>query len=457
LGVSVGSRVDVAVGLSVAVDASVAVDSCVVLAVSLGVGVVPAPEQAVSQINTAPNLNIRSTILPNGACNLLTNHVFLFANLLDQGAASMSSSLQLPALYRIWRKRLAQLNPDSRYESYRLTNMLLLVVGMYKAGSVHLSMIARQLPIRAQKLSLVRRLRRMLANGSIRVREWYKPVAVGIIKAAACDGQVHLLIDGTKVGSGYQLIMVGIAYRRRALPLAWTWMRVPVGHSTAHKQIALLAYVHSLIPPGIHISLAGDSEFGGADLIRQLNAWSWDYVLRQRGSKRFMPYQMFTLFRIDRQNLTSGDIRWLGRVNLTSSNPVVTNLVMYWARGESEPWYLATSLPSPHGAIRLYRRRMWIEEMFGDMKGHGFDLESSRLGHFLRLSRLTLIVCLLYLWLIAVGEHVISTGQASQVDRSDRRDLSIFRIGWDFIERRLVLNDPVPAVFLPVFTKVSGG
>jgi hypothetical protein len=100
---------------------------------------------------------------------------------------------------------------------------------------------------------------------------------------------------------------------------------------------------------------------------------------------------------------------------------------------------------------------MWIEEMFGDMKGHGFDLEVTFLKHFMRLSRLTLAVCLIYLWLVATGEHVIATDQAHEVDRTDRRDLSIFRLGWDFIERRLALGDPILFVFSPKFGKVSGG
>jgi hypothetical protein len=81
-------------------------------------------------------------------------------------------------LYRIWRKRLSQLIPeDCRYHRYRLTNMLLLVVGVYKARSVHLSLIARTLPVRVKKLSLVRRLERFMDNGAIRVREWYRPIA----------------------------------------------------------------------------------------------------------------------------------------------------------------------------------------------------------------------------------------------------------------------------------------
>jgi hypothetical protein len=90
------------------------------------------------------------------------------------------------------------------------------------------------------------------------------------------------------------------------------------------------------------------------------------------------------------------------------------------------------------------------------MKGHGFDLERSRLRHFLRLSRLTLAVCVLYVGWVATGEQVLDAHLFAEVDRSDRRDLSIFRLGWDFIERRLALHDPFPDVFIPNFYPVSG-
>ncbi len=68
--------------------------------------------------------------------------------------------------------------------------------------------------------------------------------------------------------------------------------------------------------------------------------------------------------------------------------------------------------------------------MFGDLKGHGVDIESTHLRHFLRLSRLTLAVVLLYFWLIAFGAQTIKSGQRRLVDRNDRRDYSIFRIGF---------------------------
>jgi len=94
--------------------------------------------------------------------------------------------------------------------------------------------------------------------------------------------------------------------------------------------------------------------------------------------------------------------------------------------------------------------------MFGDLKKHGFDLEMSHLRHFLRLSRLTLAVCLLYLWLLTLGEYVIQQALTAQVDRTDRRDLSIFRLGWDFLEDCLPLPAPIPIVSFLNFCSVSG-
>lgn len=158
---------------------------------------------------------------------------------------------------------------------------------------------------------------------------------------------------------------------------------------------------------------------------------------------------------IDSFDLHPGMTVWLGNVVLTRESAYPTNLAPFWTKGEKEPgiWF-PTGLN--HMLLRLYRRRMWLEKMFGDMKSNGFDLERSRLRHFLRLSRLTLAVCLLCVWLVATGEHVLTKQLFAEVDLSDRRDLSNFRLGWDFIERRLALHDPFPDVFIPNFCSMSG-
>jgi hypothetical protein len=69
------------------------------------------------------------------------------------------------------------------------------------------------------------------------------------------------------------------------------------------------------------------------------------------------------------------------------------------------------------------------------LKGHGFDLESSHLKSFVKLSRLTFAVVLLYVWSISYGSYIAHTNQRRWVDRSDRGDLSIFQVGFRMIQR----------------------
>jgi hypothetical protein len=71
------------------------------------------------------------------------------------------------------------------------------------------------------------------------------------------------------------------------------------------------------------------------------------------------------------------------------------------------------------------------------------------LQHFLRLSRLTLAVALLYVWLISIGTRTVRSGLRHLIDRKERRDLSIFQIGLRFIERCLT-NDRL--IRLPLCT-----
>ena len=134
----------------------------------------------------------------------------------------------------------------------------------------------------------------------------------------------------------------------------------------------------------------------------------------------------------------AGQRVWFPKAYLTQQAIYPVSVLIYWKIGEKEPWCLVSNLPDASLTVRYYRRRMWIEEMFGDFKKHGFDLEHTLLCHAARLSRLTLAVAFLYVWLLSVGSRTIRVGLRHLVDRKDRRDLSIFQIGLRFIERKLI-------------------
>jgi hypothetical protein len=90
--------------------------------------------------------------------------------------------------------------------------------------------------------------------------------------------------------------------------------------------------------------------------------------------------------------------------------------------------------------------------MFGDLNSNGFDLESTHLHSFIRLSRLVLVVTLLYDWRATTGVKSIKAGLRHLVDRKDHHDLSIIQIGWRIINRRLInINRFLFHCFLPLF------
>lgn len=350
--------------------------------------------------------------------------------------------MPINSLYHTLFRQIQELRPGQRVTQVR--NFTWLLVGIYLSRSVYLSRIAAKMPGEAKLLSLVRRMSRLLDNRAIQVRDWYEPIARQWLTAQARQViQIHLILDGTKIGFGHQLLMVGLAYRRRTIPIAWTWVRQTRGHSTASIILSLLAYVQSLLPKGIAVLLVGDCEFGSVAVLRQLETWSWDYVLRQKANTKVCLAQVTEWKDFASHIDKAGQSFWLGAGWLTESKIHFTNLLIHWKIGEKEPWCLATNLPDRHMALKAYARRMWIEEMFGDLKRHGFDLESTMLHNFVRLSRLTLAVALLYVWLISTGTQVIRDGMRHLVDRNDRRDLSIFQIGWRSIERLVVNASPI--------------
>ena len=157
------------------------------------------------------------------------------------------------------------------------------------------------------------------------------------------------------------------------------------------------------------------------------------------------PWQKISQF-----ELTPGDTRFIGWVRLTLKHRDPDYwLVLHWEKGEEDPWYLASDVSGRNDLIRRYKLRMWVEEMYGDFKGHGFDLEATHLRQVHRLDRLVLAICLAFVWLIAVGSRVVKKGLRHFVDHKSRRDKSYFHIGWDWIERCLRLGAPIPMSFRP--------
>lgn len=242
------------------------------------------------------------------------------------------------------------------------------------------------------------------------------------------------------------VLMVGVLYQKRALPIAWLVYKGKKGHASAERHKQALEKVAPLLPEGSEVILLGDAKYDTTEMIKWIEKnTAWQYVLctspqiyvqtdRQEQPIRNYPLQ-------------KGKVLFLPQVDFTQTSALTLNVVGWWASRYEEPIFMVTNLDNPYQACRYYRRRFRIEAFFSDQKSRGFHIHKSHLADPARLSRLLIAACLAYIWMITQGLQVVATNNTSLIDRTERIDKRLFRLGLDWLKYALKLN----LHFEPVF------
>lgn len=188
----------------------------------------------------------------------------------------------MPHNLQLYHKVLHQIRkwlPEERITRQR--NMALLVSGLYLSMAIHLSCIVSTWHVPGKEVSLTNRLRRFLDNPLVTVQDWYLPLVQQLIDTFA-DKQLQLVIDCTQIGRNHRLLMIGLTYRKRTLPLAWSVHEGGRGHTTAQEQIALFGQIRFLIPASADVWVIGDTEFQHVPLLRWIRRRGWHLIFVQK-------------------------------------------------------------------------------------------------------------------------------------------------------------------------------
>jgi hypothetical protein len=240
--------------------------------------------------------------------------------------------------------------------------------------------------------------------------------------------------------------MVGVLYKKRALPIAWVVYKGKKGHTTAQRHIQALEKVLPLLPEGSEVVLLGDAEYDTTEMLLWMQAnTNWQYVLRT--APQIYVQEGQTSQPIGAYPLAKGQVFHHNQVGFTQEASISLNLVGWWGSQYEEPIFLVTNLTNAYQACRYYRRRYQIETFFSDQKSRGFHIHKSHLSDPARLSRLLIAACLAYIWMICLGLWVVATNQTGWIDRTDRIDKSLFRLGLDWIKHALKRNLDFDALF----------
>lgn len=344
--------------------------------------------------------------------------------------------------------KLRQLAPDLWMEGEsRMTNLSLMVSAIVKAKDLTQHAIAAEMPVSAQDTSLAQRQRRWLMNEHVDEWTWYRAI-IGPFLQAVSGASLPLILDTTAAGIGCHVLMVAVGYHQRALPVTWHAGQGSRGHTDALTHIGLLERVATQLTHDADVIVLGDGEFGTIALLTWLEARGWHYALRV-ACDTYVYYED-EWRRIDSFDAQPGEVLWLQDVELTQASPYgPLNLFLTWDEAHARLLPLVTDLPLPQEVRYWYAKRYWVEPLFGDVKGHGFDLQTCRLRHPQRIARLMLAVALAYVWLCFLGVMAILTGSAKLVDRTDRRDRSLFTLGRQWLNRLLKLDKPILVSLYP--------
>ena len=327
-----------------------------------------------------------------------------------------------------------------------LVTLAMMISGIVTGRKAQLSAISAEVPVVAKEKSVEMRLRRWVKHESVNVEAVYMPFAQQILQALAAIGPLVLVMDGSQIGRGCMVLMVGVVYKKRALPIAWVVYRGKKGHTTAKRHIQALEKVLPLVPQGSEVVLLGDAEYDTTEMLLWLQEHtSWQFVMRTSPQTHVLEGEKSQA--IGSYALRKGRVFHREEVGFTREAPLTVNLIGWWGSRYQDPIYLITNLKNPYQACRYYRRRYHIETFFSDQKSRGFYLHKSHLAKPERLSRLLIAACLAYVWMIWQGLWVVATGKARLIDRTDRRDKSIFRLGLDWLRYALIRSLDFEPVF----------
>lgn len=337
--------------------------------------------------------------------------------------------------YHTLRQRLSFLVPDASRPQQN--NLALFVYGLLAAWHVHLPKIALYLPVGGPLKNGVQRLERFLKNPAVRASVWYTGLARAILVRFA-QTEIELILDATDLADRHPMLFVALRYKGRAFPILWR-MLPSEGCSAYTEQQALLQRVIGLLPAGVSVTLLADREYGSAELIRFCRAHGWHFILRLKKNRwcRLRCGRAFQLFELPLRPGTD----WCEDGIILDDVPGMRfSLCCGWSEQhpDDEPWYLLSDLPAGRTILARYVGRFSIEEMFRDFKEQGFRLEKTRLQDTERVARLVLCVCIAYVFALLLGETVEARGIRRFVERSVKRQMSLFQMGLRYLRRLLV-------------------
>ena len=341
----------------------------------------------------------------------------------------------------------------------RMSFMARFVLCSLQLTTTNLRRIAVSLKAGVKESSNYRRIRRFLAGYDLD----YAALSTLLIRPVPQEPPYVLVLDRTEWHFGQtpvNVLMIGIAHRGIAFPIAWTALPKS-GGSGSEEQIEVLGAALRALDAEEVEALTADREFISVSWMKRLQAASIPFAIRLRSDRRLrlgeegpaLPAKMYA------RGLAIGESRVVGSRRLDGSEEasVPVRVIVQRVGSDAQPLkdrflkdrflVLATSGLDPTRGPALYRRRWEVETLFAALKSRGFDLKATHLTAPGRIRRLIGLLAVAFAWSHLVGEKRAETEGPPSRKAHRRRSQSLFRYGLDRLQSILTTLERQRAAF----------
>jgi hypothetical protein len=247
---------------------------------------------------------------------------------------------------------------------------------------------------------------------------------------------IQLVVDETKLGQSIGVMLVGLVYKERCIPLAWRAYRANdsaayPAEGQARMIIRLLKAIRAGVPAGHTVRVLADRGIGTSPrLMRGIMAMGWTFLFRVTKQSKIQDedgdsYAFYDQVQQPGQSFTASGLVFKKRGHIPA------RAVVLWGCQARNPWALVTNDPTLTGWE--YAHRAWIEPTFRDLKSHGWHWGQSGLDDPARVQMLLTLLAFAHALMVWLGyaleqaHHTFATRR--RPDGSRVRRFSLFQEG----------------------------
>ena len=339
----------------------------------------------------------------------------------------------------------------------RLIVFAMMIVGMIRAGHASLGKMSDKSPKygRTQTQSRIQRYSRWIKQEANEAEVLYFPY-IKLILAGLSKFELLFSIDASALGKHGAVLMISVVYKQRALPVLWLVREGNKGVFSEADHLKLLGKLRSLLAElalcvdyPLLVNVLGDGEFDGVKVQAYCREQDWFYVFR--ASQNANCYAQDSDVFKPRDLAEQGRLISIPELAYTQARHAHVHLLVVWHQDYQDALYLVSNIELAEQACLLYQQRSLIETFFSDQKTRGFHIHKSRLKDPNRLNRLLLVACFAYLWIVYLGALAKQDMLQHHFRRKDRNVLSLFQLGFCYLDYLLDHELPLPqGFFLPL-------